>query len=191
VAAAAALVVLLAGIVRAGVPDPRNCQADTCLVLSPSGAFTYTVVLRDESSAPIANATVSLDFLPAPGMALCPGSDPDSDGRVLGMTDAVGRVDFQVRGGGQTTGHVVVGSLGTTVRIAYPRATDLNGDLAVSQQDVDLHAALPANSRAGDYDCDGDADATDRAAIQAQLGQDCDSTGVLSSTWGRVKATYR
>lgn len=190
--AVAALAACLASApASAGVPDPRFCEADTCMVLSPGGLFSYEVILRDESYAPVANATVTLDFGPAPGIVLCDSMDPDGDGRVTALTDAQGRVEFFVRGGGQTAGHAVVGALGQTVRVAYPRSTDLDGSLTVNQQDVDLHAALPAASRAGDYDCDGDSDASDRQQVTLQMGQDCGTVDVLSCTWGRVKAAYR
>lgn len=191
---AAALLLALAALAApaaAGVPDPRNCDADTCLALSPAGAFPYVVVLRDESLAPIAGATVALDFNTAPGIALCDSSDPDHDGRVTAVTDAQGRVEFRVRGGGQTTGYVIVGALGQTLRIAHPRSTDLSGDLDVGPEDAALHDALPPDARAGDYDCDGDRDAADRIQIALQMGQDCGTVDVLSCTWGRIKGVYR
>jgi hypothetical protein len=180
-----------AGPAAAGVPDPRNCVADTCLVLSPGGAFVYSVLLRDESMAPIVGATVVLDFATAPGIALCDSSDPDHDGRVMAVSNAAGSVEFRVRGGGQTTGYVVAGALGQTVRIVYPRSPDLSGNLTVGAEDAALHAALPSSARAGDYDCDGDSDAADRAQITLEMGQDCGTVNVLSCTWGRVKGLYR
>lgn len=186
-----AALVAAAGPAAAGIPDPRNCVADTCLVLSPGGAFVYAVTLRDESMAPIAGATVTIDFAPAPGIALCDSSDPDHDGRVTAVSNATGAVEFRVRGGGQTGGYAVVGALGSTVRIVYPRSPDLSGNLLVGAEDAALHAALPLASRAGDYDCDGDSDAADRTHIALEMGQDCGAVGVLSSTWGRVKGIYR
>jgi hypothetical protein len=188
---AAAFAAALAAPAAAGVPDPRNCEADTCLVVSPGGAFAYPVTLRDESMAPLAGATVVLDFGAAPGIALCDSFDPDRDRRVTAVTDAAGRVEFRARGGGQTSGYVLVGALGQTVRVVYPRSPDLSGNLAVGAEDAALHAALPTASRAGDYDCDGDSDAADRAQITLEIGQDCGTVDVLSSTWGRVKGLYR
>jgi hypothetical protein len=81
--------------------------------------------------------------------------------------------------------------VGQTVRLVYPRSPDLNGSLTISAEDVTLHAGLPAASRAGDYDCDGDSDDVDRQLLQSEMGQDCQTVGVLSSTWGRLKAAYR
>jgi len=182
---------VLAGPAAAGIPDPRYSEADTCLVLSPAGAFVYAVVLRDESMAPIAGASVALDFGPAPGIVLCDSSDPDHDRRVTGVTNAQGRVEFRVRGGGQTAGYAVAGALGQTVRIVYPRSPDLSGNLTVGPEDSALHGGLAIHSRAGDYDCDGDSDAADRTQITLEMGQDCGTVDVLSSTWGRIKGSYR
>ena len=185
------LALVLAGPARAGIPDPRNCIADTCLVVSPAGLFAYSVTVRDASLAPVDSALVVLDFGTAPGLQLCSVSDPDLDRRVWAMTNSSGQAVFHVRGGGQTTGYVVVSANAQTILVAYPRSTDLNGDLAVSSADVTLHAALPANARAGNYDCDGDSDSDDRARITAELGQDCSTVPVINSTWGALKASYR
>jgi hypothetical protein len=176
---------------HAGVPDPRNSTADTCLVLSPAGVFAYKVTVKDESAAPVAGVQVVLDFEPAPGMNLCDQSDPDHDRRVVGTTDATGSITFYVRGGGQTTGYVAVSAFGQNIVIAHPRSTDLNGDLAVTSADVTIHQGLPANSFAGDYNCGGGSTAADRAILQSQLGQDCNTVPVLDFTWGALKATYR
>jgi hypothetical protein len=180
-----------ATLAHAGVPDPRNCIADTCLVLSPAGIFSYTVVVKDESAAPVANVQVVLDFGTAGGMNLCDASDPDHDRRVVGTTNASGSVTFHIKGGGQTSGYVVVGAMGSVIVIAHARSTDLTGDLAVTAADVTAHSALPSNALAGDYNCDGVTDANDRSLINAQLGQDCNTVAVLDFTWGAVKATYR
>ena len=180
-----------ATLAHAGVPDPRNCIADTCLAISPAGIFSYTVVVKDESAAPVANVQVVLDFGTAPGMNLCDSSDPDHDRRVYGTTDVTGSVTFHVRGGGQTSGYVVVGAVGSVIVLAHVRSTDLNGDLAVTAADVTIHSGLASNALAGDYNCDGVTDANDRSLISAQLGQDCNTVAVLDFTWGAVKATYR
>lgn len=179
------------GATPSGIPDPVNCVADTCLLLAPAGNFSYRVVLRDESFAPVSAASVVLDFVGAPGIVLCSASDPDGDRRVEGLTDGTGTCTLQARGGGQSTGYVVVTGQGQMIRLAYPRSTDLNGDLVVTSADVTLHASLPASSRAGNYDCDSDCDAADRAVIQAEVGQDCATVPVLSSTWGRIKGFFR
>lgn len=176
---------------QAGVPDPRNSVADTCLVLSPAGVFPYKVTVKDESAAPVAGVQVVLDFVGATGMNLCDQSDPDHDRRVVGTTDANGSFTFHVRGGGQTTGYVVVSAFAQTIVLARPRSTDLNGDLAVTAADVTIHQGLPAGSFAGDYDCDGGTDSADRAILQAQVGQDCNTVPVLDFTWGALKASYR
>jgi len=184
-------VVLFAAPARAGVPDPVNSIADTCLILAPAGNFAYSATLRDESFAPIADVDVTLDFGPAPGIVLCSASDPDLDRRVVARSNSLGEVSFHVGAGGQTAGYVVLAAVGGTIRILHPRTTDLNGDLQITSADVSAHSALPANSRLGDYDCDGDSDAVDRALITAELGQNCSTVPVLPSTWGRLKDVYR
>ena len=191
----AALVLVLsltfAGSAHAGIPDPRNCTADTCLVVSPAGLFDYAVTIRDDSMAPVDGAMVVLDFGTALGINLCSASDPDLDDRVVGTTNSSGQIVFHVRGGGLSPGYVVVSANAQTILIAYPRSPDLNGDLAVTSADVTLHSGLPSNARAGNYDCDGDSDVADRAYITAELGQDCNTVPVLNSTWGALKASYR
>jgi hypothetical protein len=176
---------------HAGVPDPRNSTADTCLVISPAGNFPYKVTVRDESAAPVTGVQVVLDFTPAVGMNLCDQSDPDHDRRVVGTTDLTGSFTFYVRGGGQSAGYVVVSAFAQTIALAHVRSTDLNGDLAVTAADVTLHQALPANALAGDYNCDGVSNAADRAILSAQVGQDCNTVPVLDFTWGALKASYR
>jgi hypothetical protein len=175
----------------AGVPDPRYSEADTCIVVSPAGAFTYTVRLRDESLAPVGDVDVVLDFTAAPGIVLCTASDPNNDRRVVARTDALGYVIFRVRGGGQSNGLVEVQALATLVRGAFARSTDLDGDLTVEAEDVTAHQALASNARAGDYDCDGDADAADRQFVQNQLGHNCLTVPVLRRSWGSLKSFYR
>jgi len=188
---ALALAAGLARFAHAGVPDPHNSTADTCLVISPAGVFPYKVTVRDESAAPVSGVQVVLDFSPATGINLCSQSDPDLDRRLVGTTDATGSFTFNVRGGGTTAGYVVVSAFGQLIVLAHVRSTDLNGDLAVTSADLTLHQGLPAHATTGDYDCDGDADATDRAILSAQVGQDCNTVPVLDFTWGAVKASYR
>ena len=185
------LVALTAIAAHAGVPDPRNCTADTCLMISPAGLFTYKVVMRDESAAPVADLPVVLDFGTAGGVNLCDSSDPDHNRRVVVTTDATGSAVFNVRGGGQTTGYVVVSAIGQVVVIAHVRSTDLNGDLAVNSADATLFSGIPSNSNVGDYNCDGLSNSADLAILNAQLGQDCNTVPVLDFTWGAIKGYYR
>jgi hypothetical protein len=186
-----ALLAVTAMPAHAGIPDPHNSSADTCMVICPAGLFPYKVTVRDESAAPVMGVQVVLDFTPATGINLCDQSDPDHDRRIVGTTDANGSFTFYVRGGGQTTGYVVVSAFAQTIVFAHVRSTDLNGDLVVNSADVTLHQGLPANSLAGDYNCDGVSDAADLAILEAQVGQDCNTVSVLDFTWGAVKASYR
>jgi len=183
--------VLLAASGFAGVPDPRYSDADTSIVISPAGAFPYTVRLRDESLAPVSDVDVVLDFTDAVGIVLCSSSDPDNDRRVVVRTDMMGVAVFRVRGGGQSNGLVELQALATLVRIGFARSTDLDGDLVVDGEDATLHEALPVDARAGDYDADGDADSADEQFVLDQVGHNCSTVPTLRRTWGAVKSFYR
>jgi hypothetical protein len=193
-AAVMALAVLLAVTAQpanAGVPDPTNSTCDTCLVITPDGTFLYRLTLRDDANAPVSDATVFLDFTAATGISLCAASDPDEDRKVEGTTDALGVVDFYVRGGGQDLNLVTASSQLITFCLARPRTTDLTGNLIVDGADEAAHQALPPDSPKGDYDCDGDSDADDLAEIQNRTGRNCSSVQTEHRSWGSLKSIYR
>jgi hypothetical protein len=176
---------------QAGVPDPTNSECDACLVISPDGTFLYRLTLRDDANAPVADATVFLDFSAATGIVLCSESDPDADRKVEGTTNSLGVVDFYVRGGGQDLNFVTATSQLVTFCLAQARSPDLSSNLIIDAVDETLHQALPSNALAGDYDCDGDSDADDLAEIQSRTGRNCSSVQVENHTWGSLKAIYR
>jgi hypothetical protein len=175
----------------AGIPDPSLSECDTCLVMSPDGSFLFRLTLRDDANAPVANTQVFLDFAGTPGINLCAESDPDADRKVEGTTDAMGVVDFYVRGGGQSVQLVQAISQLTIFCLSRPRSPDLNGDLQINATDETLHTGLPLDTPVGDYDCDGDSDADDLVEIQSRLGNNCSSVQISQNTWGSVKAMYR
>ena len=179
------------GNVLANVPSPVHTTCDACLVMAPGNSFLYRVILRDDAAAPIPGASVSIDFNPVSGVSLCSISDPDADGRVVAITDGSGVVDFYVRGGGVATGFATVSSVATTLCFAQVRSPDLDGNLIVEVADQTAHQGLPLGSLSGDYDCDSDSDAADRALLTARLGQNCATVQGEDHTWGRIKALYR
>ena len=176
---------------EAGVPDPTKSECETCLVVSPDGTFLYRLTLRDDANAPVADATVFLDFTAATGIVLCTESDPNSDRMVEGTTNTAGVVDFYVRGGGQDLNFVTATSQLVTFCLAQARSPDLSSNLIIDAADETLHQALASDALAGDYDCDGDSDAADLAEIQSRTGRNCSSVQIENSTWGSLKAIYR
>lgn len=176
---------------RANVPSPIYSTCDSCLVIAPGNSFLYRVIVRDDANAPVPNTSVAIDFNGLAGVSLCPQSDPDVDGRVVGMTDGAGVVDFHVRGGGYSFTLATVSSAATTLCYTRVRSPDLNGDLLVNGADQTAHQGLGSGSLVGDFDCDNDTDAADLSLLTERLNDDCLTVQGGSSTWGRIKALYR
>ena len=89
------------------------------------------------------------------------------------------------------TGTAVISSQAQTVCFAHVRSTDLDGDGVVTALDETAHQALAVDALAGDYDCNGVADAADLALLQSQLNENCLTVQNLPGTWGWLKAIYR
>jgi hypothetical protein len=181
----------MAAPAEANVPSPIYSTCDSCLVIAPGHSFLYRVILRDDANAPVANASVAIDFNGVTGVNLCPGQDPDFDGRVVGMTDGSGVVDFYIRGGGYSYTLATVSSVATTLCYTRVRSPDLNGDLLVDATDQTTHQGLGSGSLIGDFDCDNDTDAADLSELTDRLGENCATVQNGSATWGRIKALYR
>ena len=187
-----ALALGVAALAHADVPDVRYCVADTNLVASPDGGFAYTVLLRDNANAPIANGTVVLDFTNAPGLVLCSEQDTDRDGRLLGTTNASGSVTFYVKAGGVSTGRVRIGTAIDLITLASARTTDLDGDLDVDATDQSALNALAGTSGPnGDLDKNGTVNSLDSAIEAGHVGGNCTFTASNNATWGSLKALYR
>jgi hypothetical protein len=187
-----ALAVSMAAIARADVPDTRFCTADSDLVASPGGGFAYVVTLRDNANAPVANATVVLDFTSAPGVTLCTDQDADSDRRLLMLTNVAGVATFYVKAGGSTAGYVTVGTAIDVIRHAHFVTTDFNGNMSVDTTDRSTLAALVGDpGPVGDLDKNGVVNAADQALFEARFGNNCTTTGATMMTWGRVKSLFR
>lgn len=177
---------------QADVPDPITSTCDTCIVITPDGTgFQYRVIVRDDNSTPISGATVNLHFNAVSGITLCTESDSDGDGVLSGVTDSQGIVDFNVYGGGSSLDLARVSSQGATLCFARVKSPDLNGDLMVTSEDQNDHAALSSTDLTGDYDCNGVTDISDRAEITSRFGAECTPVQVDAETWGRVKSLYR
>ena len=187
-----ALALGVAALAHADVPDVRYCVADTNLVASPDGGFAYTVLLRDNANAPIANGTVVLDFTSAPGIVLCTEQDTDHDGRLLGTTNASGSVTFYVKAGGASTGRVRVGTAIDLIALASARTTDLDGDLDIDAADQSAVNALVGTAGPdGDLDKNGTVNSLDSAIEAGHVGGNCTFTEAHNATWGSLKALYR
>ena len=187
-----ALALGVAAIARADVPDTRFCTADSDLVASPGGGFPYVVVLRDGANAPVANATVVLDFTSAPGVLLCSDQDPDADRRILMLTNALGIATFYVKAGGPTAGYVTVGTALDVIRHAHFVTTDFDGSMTVDASDRSTLAGLVGSAGPpGDLDKNGVVNAADQALFEARFGNSCAQTPAIPMTWGRVKSLFR
>ena len=181
----------IAGPVWAGIPDPSNSECDTCLVVSPDGGYLYRITLRDDANVPVDGASVIVDFSNIPGINLCTESDPDMDRRVVGMTDALGVVEFYIRGGGMDATWVTITSQLQTICLAHARSPDLDGSLTIDGTDQSIHQGLAANALAGDYNCDGVTDGADLVQLQARFNNNCSTVAIENRTWGKVKSMYR
>jgi hypothetical protein len=186
------LALLFAAVARAGVPDTRYCVADSNLVASPDGGFAYTVLVRDNSDAPIANATIVLDFTGSPGILLCGSQDTDHDDKLIGTTNASGSVTFFVKAGGTSTGRVWVGTTLDLIVMARPRTTDFDADSDVDAADqAALNALMGSAGPNGDFDRNGVVDSADAAILNSHVGGTCTATPAYQESWGAVKARYR
>lgn len=181
----------MAAPAAANVPSPVYSTCDSCLVIAPGYGFLYRVIVRDDANAPVPGASVAVDFNGLAGVSLCPGQDPDADGRVVMIADGSGVADFYIRGGGNSFTLATVSSSATTLCLARVRSPDMNADLMIDGTDQTTHQGLPSNSLIGDFDCDNDTDAADLALLTDRLGDNCATVQNNASTWGRLKALYR
>lgn len=190
-----------ASYVAAGVPSPSNSTVDPCVRLCPAGDMNLHVVVRDQSSNPVAGSTVVVDFAACPGIILCPliGSEPYLVGppSVVRMTtNAAGIADFPIRGGGTCVGGPVnVFADGVMLASnAVVSSPDQNGDANVNGTDQGILAAKlggPYDPTA-DVNCNTTMGADDANELNRHLGHSCGAVvPVWPRSWGRLKTIYR
>jgi len=191
-AASLLLALLSAAVAHADVPDAYNSIADTTVVASPDGGFSYVVWLRDGNNMPITNVYVILDFTGAPGIQLCSSQDSDHDGKLIVVSDGQGRATFNVKAGGTSNGTATVGTALDVIKSVHLISTDLDGDSDVDAQDqAALNALMGTSGPPGDFDKNGTVNSADATIQNAHLGGSCTSTPAVLQSWGAVKALYR
>ena len=189
--------VSFAPIAEAAVPSAANSTVDPCLVLCPSGDAAFVVVVRDLVNNPVANSTVTIDFNNCPSVVFCPNIPQDPYvivGRVVrAITDASGRVQIPLRGGGVCTSPVPIAADGVFLGSRATASYDQDGSLVVNAVDVGIATTkLGTTDPTADFNCDGSVTNADLAILQLHAGHTCDvPTPARPSTWGRVKTIYR
>lgn len=186
----ALLALVVATQASAGVPSPVNSSVPSCLQACPYGDLTYTVVIRDAASNPVAGATVFLDFLDCPTFHFCPPPAPQNTTQ---LTNGQGVAVFALKGGGGCANAVRVFADGVLmasgVSVASP---DQDGDLFVTGADQTVLLTKTATDPTGDLNCDGTTDAADGSVIAAHIGHYCDGViPVAPHSWGQLKVHYR
>jgi hypothetical protein len=123
----AALGLVVATSAMAGIPYAANCTAPSFIkVVGFAGALpdargTFTVNIRDNANAPIANCLVQVDFTAVPDMRLCNTGGTVSCGTavVAGLTNVSGDVVFTITGAcGNTGGLPGAGANGVSIYAA-------------------------------------------------------------------------
>lgn len=162
------LVALCASASMATIPDPANCSvtpADALggIVVAPLDPFPLpatinTINVRNSANAPIANASVTIEF--SSDINLCAATV------LAGTTNASGDVVLTLGGGGcenQVALSGVVKANGVTIRayenVKSPDYDGAGGDLTVNLSDLVVFSAeFLGSSPAGchDYDNNGD-----------------------------------
>lgn len=194
---------LAASAAMAGVPSAGNSTTPACIslvgntagVADPTGTIVITV--RDLANNPINGASVVIDLINCPDLAIC---DDQLDANALvncvakttrKFTDALGNVTFTVLGGSNGGGNAV--SLQNAGRI-YANGT-LIGSPTVAAYDLDSLAGLGANDLSAwlndfgsghpygraDYDCDGGLGANDLSLWLTVFGAGTSSASCVTS----------
>ena len=189
----------------AKIPSSQQSTVPSRILVMPDGSVTYTVVMRDVANNPLYGTVVWFDFsrceeLRMAGCSDCEGAlpyDPETR-RFETMTALDGSATIRICGSivcEQTAAEkpVWVFGDGALVGWATVATTDLSANGLVDAVDLSLWDACAARAdRNGDYDGDGDLDATDRTFLTASIGAHCDAAvPALATTWGRLKAIHR
>ncbi|MBI5709677.1 MAG: hypothetical protein HZC42_05130 [Candidatus Eisenbacteria bacterium] len=199
---------LVAAAVMAGVPSPINSTKPSYIdvvgtnsgVPDPYG--TFTIVVRDLGSNPIANSQVVLDFLACTDMNLCgdavAGQTLDCPTRtVRGFTDGTGSITFTVVGAAKNLGAAAgpgagcVNILADGVSLIHATATEIDENGAISTNGVevtDLSAWLKDLGTGfyfgrSDFNHLGSVDIVDLSVWLGRLGTGQSASGCLSNIY--------
>lgn len=144
-----------------------NSQADSILLLSPSGNTEFHVTIIDKEGQPVEGANnIWLDFSDAQTLNPC---DLELDWPIVRATttsDSLGRIIFSPKVGGTYDGKVKVMSSHGLVSEVSIKSLDLDGSLFVSANDFTGH-------NNNDYNFDGRIDFSDWQYFNRFLGERC------------------
>ncbi|MFI5371849.1 MAG: hypothetical protein ACHQ52_09845 [Candidatus Eisenbacteria bacterium] len=191
-----AIMLVVARVASAAVPNPATSTHDPCFVACPLGDITYHVTVRDVAGNPIQNSTVALDFSQC-GFVHCTAQGGgivinEAAHQVLAVTGTTGTASFPLGMGGCCPSVRIFadGVLLATVSMTSP---DQDSNLIVNGADNSIVTALVGSvGGCADLDCDGSVTAADVGVVVAHNGHTC--TGVVPTrprTWGTVKTIYR
>jgi FlaG/FlaF family flagellin (archaellin) len=190
-AAAGVLVLGMASIAMAGIPDPTNSTASGpsgCISITPAGtgvslaskSLTINVTVLDGSSQPIAGYAfqdITWNSQVNGELAMCNGgSVSDGNTNALGQTTISGTA----AGGGWTLGGVNVFLAGVKLNggavLLDVNSADNTGDLAVNLADIgdfSIDFNAPGYDFRSDLTCDGVENLADVGDIAIANGQFC------------------
>ncbi len=168
---------------RAGVPSPAASYEDPCLIACPAGDSVFMVISRHASGAPWAHGSVTLSFCDCPRFHLRTGDHPytvaTSGCQISMIPQADGTSLFPVAGGGMCGDSVRIDAGGVVLAFRAVASPDQDGDLAVTQSDLQLvQAKLMTADPTADFDGDGVVTSADYAIAQAHLGHGAVATDV-------------
>jgi hypothetical protein len=182
---------------RADLPNPANSIVPPCFVGCPLGDIAFTVVVRDAANNPQPNSNVVLNFSTCAEVTFCVTQEPGTtvNGKIASRrTDALGVVTFHLHSGGLCPGSTVeVTADGVPLAFRSIVSTDQDGNLLVDATDVSIaNGKVGGSDHSADFDCDGDVDSADLAALNTHQGHACDlPTPARPRSWGELKVIYR
>jgi hypothetical protein len=190
---------VLAAISPASADVPCACTSivPPCFVGCPLGDIAFTVTVRKVSNLPLPSADVLLDFSACPAVSFCAPQEPGTiiNGKIAArLADNLGVAVFHLHVGGICPGgHVSVYADGVILGDRPIVSTDQDGNLVVDAADQAIAAAKVGGSdETADFDCDGDVDSADLAALNTHQGHACDlPTPARPRSWGELKVIYR
>lgn len=189
-AIAGSMLLGLAGLASAGVPDPglstSSAAGSGTLLITPAGngntlgsiGAVVTVTVVDGTGTPIAGypfQDIYLDDAGTAEIALCQGgSVADFNTNAAGVTTISGGIS----GGGFTQAGLQVYLAGVAIGAALPinaNSPDINGDLVVNLADIGSFAAdfTGAYAFRSDFDANGEINLGDLGVLASNNNQSC------------------